>query len=308
VFFGLSLPAQGIYKIYAGLQQGWLAHAATGVGWVVSLFLIRYAPHLHTAMWFYLFATYGVQQIMSLVLVGGIFRRGLLRRPNRVKNLSGSIRRDGFFRQGQYFFVIQITFAVVWGSNQLILSSIMGPAGAAAFAVLQRLFMVVQIGLAILNAPLWAMYAEAQAHGEMYYIRSLLKRSMMTTLFFSLAGVAVLVEWSPLFLAFLSKDRLVISSIAIELMALWTILDACGNAFAMYLNGVGAVRPQAIAAFVYMVVSVPLKIVIVRWFGVEGMLVVMSASYFLCAVVPYLTWFRTECLTPAYGRQSPERS
>jgi O-antigen/teichoic acid export membrane protein len=250
-------------------------------------------------MWFYLFATFGIQQLMSLPLIGGLSRRKLLVRPTKVRKTFVTMERDALFEQGRYFFIIQFTWAVVWGSNQGILSAISGPVEAGTFSVLQRLFMAVQIGLAILNAPLWAMYADARAHGEVGYIRSLLKRSMVVTLLASLAGALLLLAGAPFFLHIIVENRLPVSSSALQLMAIWAVLEACGNAFAMYLNGVAAVRPQAYVAIAYMVTSVPLKILAVRYFGLNGLLTVMSAAWFACTVVPFLTIFRDECLAPA---------
>src|SRR5215472_7827493 len=208
ILFGLSLPAQAIYKIYSGLQQGWVTHTATGIGWVVSAVLVALAPRLDAPMWFYLFATFGIQQLMSMTLIGGLTRRGLLVRPTKVRKTFVTMERDALFEQGKYFFIIQFTWAIVWGSNQGILSAISGPVDAGTFSVLQRLFMAVQIGLAILNAPLWAMYADARAHGEVGYIRSLLKRSMIITLVCSLAGVLTLLAAAPLLLPVIVGNRL----------------------------------------------------------------------------------------------------
>jgi O-antigen/teichoic acid export membrane protein len=299
ILFGLSLPAQTIYKIYSGLQQGWITHTATGTGWLLSLVLIALAPRFDAPMWFYLFATFGIQQLMSMTLVGGLLRRRLLVRPTNVRQTFFTMERDALFEQGRYFFIIQFTWAIVWGSNQAILSSISGPTDAGTFSVLQRFFMAVLIGLAIINAPLWAMYADARAHSEVGYIRSLLKRSMAVTLVASLVGVFALLAAAPLILPVIVGNRLQLTHSALELMAVWTVLEACGNAFSMYLNGVGATRPQAIAATAYMLTSIPLKILAVRHFGLNGMLVVMSAAYVVCAVLPLLTIFRSECLSPA---------
>jgi hypothetical protein len=66
----------------------------------------------------------------------------------------------------------------------------------------------------------------------------------------------------------------------------------------MYQNGVGAVRPPAMVAIAYMLASVPLKVVAVHYFGLNGLLTVMSAAYVICVVLPFLTIFRSECLAP----------
>jgi O-antigen/teichoic acid export membrane protein len=194
------------------------------------------------------------------------------------------------------FFVIQIAFAIGWGSNQIILSSMIGPAEAASFSVLQRMFMIVQVALTILNLPLWAMYADAYAHLEIAFIRSLLKRSMAMTLLFSLLGVLVLILFQKMLVLFLSGDRIAIPQLTVVLMALWTVIEVCGISFSMYLNGVGRIRPQAVIGVVHTIVVVPAKILGVHFFGLNGLVTATIVCYIVFAAVPYLTIFRAECL------------
>lgn len=298
LFFGLSLPAQGVYKIYAGLQCGWIAHTASGFGWMTSLVLVGFAPQIDAPMWFYLFATFGIQQLAGLVLVCGISRRGLLRWPTLAAMLI--LKRDALLQQGRMFLVIQVAVAIVWGSNQLILSAMIGPAEAAVFSVIQRLFMIVQVALAILNAPLWAMYAEAHAHRESIFIRGLLRRSMAISFMLSAMGVSILVLCRGPLLGLLVEGTIAVPPTAMVLMALWTLLEVSGNAFAMYLNGVGVIRPQAITGIAHVIMSVPMKMAAVYFFGLNGLLATMIFSYILFTALPFATYFRNECLMPLH--------
>lgn len=301
VLFGLSLPAQGLFKIYVGLQHGWVSNLASAFGWALSLLLIVLSTRFDAPMWFYLFATFGVQQLVSLGLIGGIARRGLLARPRELIGSWSALKTDALVQRGQMFLVIQIAVAVVWGSNQVILSAVIGPAEAAVFGVLQRYFMIVQVPLTLLNAPLWAMFADAHAHNEAPFIGALLKRSMAVTLFASLAGVALLVALGDVGVNLLAKNHVSVSAVAMGLMAVWTLLDVCGNAFSMYLNGVGAIRPQALTAIAYMIASLPMKVAGAYFLGLNGLLSVMIATYVLFTVIPFITIFRSECMSASRG-------
>jgi O-antigen/teichoic acid export membrane protein len=201
--------------------------------------------------------------------------------------------------QGRLFLLIQIGATVVWGSNQIILSSVVGPGEAAAFSVVQRLFMVVSMPLAILNAPLWALYADAHAHRESGFIRAALKRSMAISISFSVVGSALIASTSLYLVDLLSKGQVSVPPATIAYFAIWTVFEATGNAFAMYLNGVGVIRPQAITVGAYAFVSVPMKIAGAHYFGATGLLAVMVGSYVLFTILPLTTVFRREWLAPA---------
>lgn len=298
LLFGLSLPVQGISKVYAGLQHGWIANIVSAGGWVASAGLIAVAPHLDAPMWYYLFATFGIQQFAGILLLLGLARRHLLERPSAFAGAAKGLRSDALYGQGKEFFTIQVAYAVVWGSNQIILSSMIGAEEAATFGVLQRLFMIVQVALTILNGPLWAAYADALAHREAGFIRELLKRSMLATLAGSSVGVALLVGWSDMIVRLLAQDAVTIPSSAIILMALWTVIEACGIAFAMYLNGTGRVRPQAVTGVVHMLISVPAKAAAVSFFGLHGLLATTIVSYLLFSALPLVTIYRSQWLGP----------
>ena len=293
--FGLSIAGQGVFKIYAGIQHGWIAHLTSATGWIGSLVMISFASRFHAPMWYFLFATYGVQQIAGLILSIGLARRGLIEGPRQMLAGARLLRRDVLFKQGQMFFVVQIAFAIAFGSNQLILSSMIGPTEAASFSVLQRMFMIVQVALTIVNLPLWAMYADAFAHGEIGFIRSLLKRSMFMTLASSCIGVLVLVGLQNYLVGFLTGEKMTIVGSTVTIMAVWTVIEACGTSFAMYLNGVGRVKPQAVLGVVHTIGGLPAKIIGVHFFGLNGLLCAIILSYLIFTAAPLLTFYKSEC-------------
>lgn len=295
VCFGLSLAAQGVFKVYIGIQQAWIGHLVSACGWVTSIILLSFAPNLEAPMWFYLFATYGIQQLFGCALSIGLLRRGLIRKPKNLMLGIQDLKGDGLLAQGQMFFVIQIAYAIGWGANQFILSYLIGPAEAASFSVLQRLFMIVQVALTILNLPLWAMYADAFSHEEIGFVRGLLKRSMLTTLLCSIIGVVALILVQRVAVAFLSGHAVDVRQSSVLLMAAWTVVEACGIAFSMYLNGIGRVRPQAITGLFHTIIGLPVKILAVRYFGMDGLIVAMVGTYLFFSVIPLLTLYRSEC-------------
>lgn len=61
--------------------------------------------------------------------------------------------------------------------------------------------------------------------------------------------------------------------------AIWAVLDATGNAFAMFLNGTSVLRPQLTVVALFCVVAIPLKIVLVSRWGVAGIVVAAIVSY-----------------------------
>ena len=66
-------------------------------------------------------------------------------------------------RIGGFFFFLQVMVAAVFYSDSLIIARALGAAAVADYAVVQRMFMIIPLSLAMFTAPLWPAYREALA-------------------------------------------------------------------------------------------------------------------------------------------------
>jgi hypothetical protein len=71
------------------------------------------------------------------------------------------------------------------------------------------------------------------------------------------------------------------------LVAAWTVLECCGVAFAMFLNGVQLVRPQVIVVSVFCVLVLPLKIIGIEKLGLIAIPSAAIAAYALTHIYYY---------------------
>jgi hypothetical protein len=74
--------------------------------------------------------------------------------------------------------------------------------------------------------------------------------------------------------------------------AAWSVLDACGNAFAMFLNGTGVVDLQVRVTAIFIAISVPLKIFSTEYFGISGLIGASIISYLVIIVGAYGLLYR----------------
>jgi hypothetical protein len=66
----------------------------------------------------------------------------------------------------------------------------------------------------------------------------------------------------------------------------WTVLNTCGMAVAMFLNGVSAIRVQVVCAVAMGTSALALKILFARQFGLPGIIWGTIVAYSLCTAVP----------------------
>jgi len=288
--FGVHVMANGVQRVFAGLQRAYEGHLASIVGSIMTLLALWLAARQESGILVLLAITLGVQAVASLSLIGVLIRRGQFRFSGLVSNVREATQP--LLHVGGLFLLLQIGVMVGWGADSLIISSNLGAGQVAVFAVVQRLFQLATQPMNIMNAPLWGAYADAYAKNDKGFIRKTLKSSLTTTLAYTTTA-AVLLVWAGEWLAGIWVGNAIqISFGLLAAYGLWAILEATGNALAMFMNACGIVRQQVIVVTVFCVVSITVKLFLIRYSGLEAMILGTAVTYALITVSAYGFFFR----------------
>ena len=176
---------------------------------------------------------------------------------------------------------------VGWGADSLIISSTIGVAEVAVFAIVQRLFQFSTQPFQIMNAPLWAAYADAEVRGEKRFIRNTLKKSLLLT-FIGASAIAVfmILFYTPIIRVW-THGNIIAPLLLVLLCGIWAIFEACGSAFAMFLNGTGVVRQQVIAVTLFIIIVLPLKLSLVNSIGIIAIPLATIVAYIFANTYVY---------------------
>lgn len=280
VLFGLSLFTSGIQSVFSGLQRSYEVYLTSALGSIIAMLALWIGVQAQAGIPVLLAATFGVQSLSNLLLLGLLLHRNQF----SLNEITRAIQQEkiGLLRVGGLFFILQIGTMIGWGADALIISSTLGPAQVAIYSITQRLFQFVTQPLAMVNMPLWGAYADAHAKGDVAFIRRTLRASMLLTLVASTLGAMLLFGASEWVLNHWTHGKIEVPILLIGLMASWTVLECCGGAFAMFLNGVKVVRPQVIVVIVFCVLVLPLK-----FFGLDqiGLIAIPLATALVYASV-----------------------
>ena len=259
LLFGTSIPLGAMRNVYHGLQKGYVVHIVSAVATVISLGLLYLLTRFHARMPAFLFVGYGMQVLSGGALLLPFLFQGGISAP-RLEYFSGDETRE-LLKVGGLFLLLQVGVMAGWGADPLILSSRIGPLAVVVFTLADKASQLIAVPLYILNKPLWATYAEALARGDKSYIRNTLKRSLAVTAGIATSIAMVLYFGSQTIFRFLSKNVVEVPRGFLAIFLLWTIIRALGDCLAMYLNGVHVLRPQVILVMLFIVVSIPAKII-----------------------------------------------
>ena len=154
------------------------------------------------------------------------------------------------------------------------------------------MFQFVSQPISLLLQPLWATYAEASVRGDRSYIRTTLFYSSAITLTVSAAVSTLIFVFHEFILDQWVGGETAVPALLVLSFALWTVLESCGIALSMFLNGTSIMRPQLYVTVAFCVIIFPLKVFAVLNFGVSSVIFPTIIAYVLSIVVPFSTFFR----------------
>ncbi|MCR2745239.1 hypothetical protein [Limnobacter parvus] len=283
--FGLHLLTNGVIRTMVGMQQAHIVYLFQTFMGVLGLALLFFLTEVNSGLTTLLACIMAPQIVTGFVFLLKLIRTDVFNFRTGIINLPLHWRT--FLSLGGSFFVLQICATLGWGADALIISSTLGTAAVTPFIICQRIFQFASQPVSILVTPLWPAYANAAAGGDKAYIRKMLLLSMACAAFVGGVLILAIIFLAPALIDLLVDDHV---SVPLKLIAIyggWVFLEILGATFAMFLNGMGIVRLQAVIALLYVAVSLPLKFWAVQHGGIESLILTGIVCYFALVVLPY---------------------
>jgi O-antigen/teichoic acid export membrane protein len=283
--FIVSLPAGIVQRVQLGYQEGFANSLWEAAGSVIGLVGILFATHYRAGLpWLVLAMAGGPTLTLVLNAIVLFTRRRAYLRPS----LSRADRATavGLFRVGILFFVLQVVGAAAFFSDNLVAAHILGAQSVTQYAVPMKLFDMITLVCSFLLAPLWPAYGEAITRGDHGWVKRMLKRSLTAALVGTSIAALGIVLSAGAFLRIWAAGAVHAPMILLIGFGVWTVMNTCGSALAMFLNGVSAIRFQAVCAVAMGASALALKIFFARRFGLPGIIWGTIIAYSLCTALP----------------------
>jgi len=287
--YSLTLPLQGIQRITQGLQKAYITYAFSAGFTAVAFVLLFWASRAQASIPVLLVVTYLVPALAPIGVSPVVLR--LIRKiPLSFSIVRAALSR--FLGQGGVFFLLQLGALAGWGIDAVLTSSQLGPASAGVLAIAQRLFQLSTYPLAIVNGPLWPAYADAHARNDRQFIHRALRSSFFLTLATAAIGALFLHAFSAeIFQLWLRRD-VSIPAMLLLFCAVWSVFEATGNSYAMFLNGMNFLKVQLATNAAFFLLAIPLKFWLIRELGLHGLPLATLIAYSIAIVLPYALLIR----------------
>ncbi len=287
IILALNISASIIQRVQLGLQLGFQSNLWQIAAGLLTLIAIILFIQLQLGLPWLVGALVGVPLLVAILnglLFFLFFRKDL--KPRLLLVTPAAIRK--IVKTGLFFFMLQITASVAFGSDNIIIAKMLGAEAVGHYAVPEKLFSIIPMALGMVLMPLWPAYGEAIGRGDGAWVQKILKKSMMLAIVFSTFS-AIAVILSAGYLLELWVGATVNPSLMLLIgFGVWKICEACGNAISMLLNGGNIVGFQLKLAGLLLVVSVPVKLLMLGEFGLPGVIWATVLSYSVCVLIPLL--------------------
>ncbi len=281
----LGMPASLSNRILAGFQEVHVSNLVVALGTVTNLAGLLVGIALRASMPVLFVLATGWTTFGNLVLLAAVF---LWRKPwlrPRRSLLAWDVAHE-LLSSGSGFLLIQIAGAVVFSSDNVVLSHFLGPAQVTPYNVTWRLVGLTAGMQGLLFPALWPAYAEAYARGDFAWMRRAFRLTMCATLALNLAVAGLLLSFGQTLIRSWIGSTAVPSFALLVLMSLWAVLSGAMTVESCLLAAVNRTREQGVLSVIAAGLNLVLSIVLVQRVGAVGVIAGTIVSYLTVLVVP----------------------
>jgi O-antigen/teichoic acid export membrane protein len=176
---------------------------------------------------------------------------------------------------GIKFFSIQIAALIIFTTDNLIITQILGPEQVTTYNIVFKLFSIILIIHGIICAPLWSAYTDAYAKGDIKWIRDVLKR-LNLLMFPIILCILVLGLFSKKIVKIWIGPEINFQDMLVIYMSLYAIIAVWNNIYANFVNGLGMIKPQLYTSVLGGIINIPISIYFAKQLGMGNAGVILG--------------------------------
>lgn len=264
-------------SLYYANQEASKVELAALIYQLIILVLITVLYQFFSKNLFYISLVYGGANI----LVSLIFTFNFFKNNTNLKLSFNYFKKDkvnDLLGLSISFFIIQLCLIVIFTSDNLIITNLIGPVEVTTYDVVYKLFQVVVTFSVILQDSLWALYSDAYEKKDYAWIRKTLKRLNKLFLGFIILAIFFYFISKPVIGIWTQKD-LNISNNLLLYMSIYILVRAYGIIYMNFLNAIGKIKLQMILFVIGALINLPLSFYFVKISGLGSGGVILGTIF-----------------------------
>jgi len=191
---------------------------------------------------------------------------------------------------GAKFFIIQMGALILFQTDNIIITRILGPEAVTEFNVSYKLFSVITMVFVIIITPYWSAFTDAYASKDFQWMKKSMDMIRKVCMLLSLIAFIVYMLSPWIFELWLGNAVHINTTLSFTMM-IYSIAYIWQTAHVFLLNGVGKIKLQLILVILSAVINIPVAVILGRVWGLPG---IISASSMLFIVMGSIFYLQTE--------------
>ncbi|MGX5687387.1 lipopolysaccharide biosynthesis protein [Arcticibacter tournemirensis] len=185
---------------------------------------------------------------------------------------------------GGVFFFIQIGALVLFQTDNIIITRVLGPEYVTTFNVAYKLFSVITLVYTILITPYWSAFTDAYIKRDFEWIRGNIYLMRKWWVALSILALLLLVCSKWIFSLWLGEMVVVSMPLSIA-MTIYVIVYMWQGLHVSFLNGAGKIKLQLYLVTISAIINIPLAIFLGKKFGVAGVISANTIVFIVMGII-----------------------
>lgn len=175
------------------------------------------------------------------------------------------------FGTGIKFFLIQLSGIVLFSTDSMIITKVLGPEGVAKYSIIDKLFTTITSLHSIMLIALWSGVSQAYTKKDFVWIRNMLNKLKLTLVPLGIGIIVLSLIINKLVIIWTGKNFNFDFEI-ISVFTIYTFLVAWTGINLNIVNGTGKLNLQLFLYIIAAIINIPLSILLSKYlsYGIAG--------------------------------------
>lgn len=191
-----------------------------------------------------------------IILTCYFFKLYKLLKPS-LKSFNNNKVKD-ILSLGVKFFILQLSGIIVFATDNMIITQVIGPKSVTQYNVAQKLFNIISMGYSILLAPLWPAFTEAYIKKDIRWIKAIIYKLSNSLLVVGVIVIILNIFYKPI-LSLWIGNNVNVPRLLIIFMGIYALISSWNNIYAYFLAGTGILNISVCLSILGGIINVPLS-------------------------------------------------
>jgi len=225
----------------------------------------------------------GVPIVVMFISGLYLFKTSLNGFAPKLKNVDFRFAKN-LINTGGAFFLIQLGVLVLFQTDNIIITRILGPAAVTTFNVSYKLFNLLIMFFTIILTPYWSAFTEAYAKKDYTWIRTSINKLRRLWLVLSAVALVLFFISAPVYKLWIGNSVVIPLSLSFA-MVIYVVTLMWQTLHVYLLNGIGKIRLQLILFSTGSIINIPLAIWLGKYFGIAGIISANTILFIAMGVI-----------------------